>query len=55
MFVEDYAELNLPGTERVAKRCFLFEHFIEELLSNDPARFPSRKKRPRSIIMALHV
>ena len=36
MFVEDYRELNLPGAERVAKRCFLFEQFMEDLLSREP-------------------
>lgn len=35
MFVQDYLEMRLPGAERVAARCFLFEHFIEELLANE--------------------
>ncbi len=37
MFAEDYRELKLPGAERVAKRCFLFEQFIENLLQREPA------------------
>ncbi|MDB6112124.1 MAG: linked oxidase domain protein, partial [Pedosphaera sp.] len=36
MFAEDYRELNLPDAERVAKRCFLFEQFIEDLLQREP-------------------
>lgn len=36
MFVQDYVEMRLPGAERVAARCFLFEQFIEELLENEP-------------------
>jgi FAD/FMN-containing dehydrogenase/Fe-S oxidoreductase len=36
MFVEDYRELNLPGAQEIGKRCFLFEHFIEALLNNEP-------------------
>jgi len=52
MFVEDYTELSLPGTERVAKRCFLFEHFIEELLSNDPGALSFSEKVTKIIIHA---
>ena len=36
MFVEDYRELKLEGAERVARRCFLFEQFIEDLLAHEP-------------------
>jgi Fe-S oxidoreductase len=35
MFVEDYRELRLPWAEQVAKRCFLFEQFIEDLLQRE--------------------
>ncbi len=44
MFAEDYRELKLEGAERVAQRCFLFEQFIEELLSHEPGalRFKTR-------------
>ena len=44
MFVEDYRELNLPGSERVAGRCFLFEQFIENLLAveNSALHFRAR-------------
>jgi len=36
MFVEDYRELKLPDAERVARRCFLFEQFAENLLDLKP-------------------
>jgi FAD/FMN-containing dehydrogenase/Fe-S oxidoreductase len=36
MFVEDYRELKLPDTEPIAKRCHLFEQFVEELLEREP-------------------
>jgi FAD/FMN-containing dehydrogenase/Fe-S oxidoreductase len=36
MFAEDYRELNLPGAEKIAVRCFLFEQFIEDLLAREP-------------------
>jgi Fe-S oxidoreductase len=36
MFAQDYHELKLPDAERVAARCFLFEQFIENLLTQQP-------------------
>jgi FAD/FMN-containing dehydrogenase/Fe-S oxidoreductase len=36
MFVEDYRELKLPDTESVARRCFLFERFVDDLLEQEP-------------------
>ncbi len=36
MFAGDYRELNLPGAEKIAPRCFLFEQFIEDLLAREP-------------------
>jgi FAD/FMN-containing dehydrogenase/Fe-S oxidoreductase len=36
MFVEDYRELKLPDTEPIAKRCQLFEQFVEDLLEREP-------------------
>ena len=36
MFVEDYRELKLPDTESIARRCHLFEQFVEELLEREP-------------------
>jgi Fe-S oxidoreductase len=36
MFVEDYRELSLADTEPIAKRCHLFEQFVDELLEQEP-------------------
>ncbi len=36
MFAEDYRELKLAGAEEISKRCFLFEQFIENLLTREP-------------------
>jgi Fe-S oxidoreductase len=36
MFVEDYRELKIKGADNVAKRCFLFEKFIDDLLAQEP-------------------
>jgi Fe-S oxidoreductase len=53
MFAEDYRELSVPDAERVAQRCFLFEEFIEELLSREPKalRFNTRAEK---IIIHMH-
>ena len=52
MFVEDYRELKLEGTERVAPRCFLFEQFIEELLSHEPEALRFKAKEVNVVIHA---
>jgi FAD/FMN-containing dehydrogenase/Fe-S oxidoreductase len=36
MFVEDYRELKLADSESIAKRCHLFEQFVEDLLEREP-------------------
>ena len=36
MFVEDYRELKLANAEEIAKRCFLFEEFVDDLLEREP-------------------
>jgi Fe-S oxidoreductase len=36
MFVEDYRELKLPDTDALARRCHLFEQFVDELLAREP-------------------
>jgi FAD/FMN-containing dehydrogenase/Fe-S oxidoreductase len=36
MFVEDYRELKIENAETVAKRCFLFEKFVNDLLAQEP-------------------
>jgi len=52
MFVEDYRELKLPGAERVGRRCFLFEHYLEELLSNEPHALEFQSKAAHVTIHA---
>ena len=52
MFVEDYRELKLEGFERVAKRCFLFEQFIEGLLNHEPNALQFKPKAGNVIIHA---
>jgi FAD/FMN-containing dehydrogenase/Fe-S oxidoreductase len=51
MFVEDYRELKLPGAEAVGARCFLFEQFIDGLLSSEPEALTFR---PASSDIAIH-
>jgi Fe-S oxidoreductase len=36
MFVEDYRELKVENADSVAKRCFLFEKFVDDLLAQEP-------------------
>ena len=52
MFAEDYRELKLEGAEQVAKRCFLFEQFIEELLSHEPEALKFKVKAGNMVIHA---
>jgi len=52
MFVEDYRELKLEGADRVAKRCFLFEQFIEGLLSHEPEALRFKTKAGNMVIHA---
>jgi FAD/FMN-containing dehydrogenase/Fe-S oxidoreductase len=52
MFAEDYRELKLPGAERIAARCFLFEDFIENLLKREPRALRFNDKAERIVIHA---
>jgi FAD/FMN-containing dehydrogenase/Fe-S oxidoreductase len=47
MFVEDYLELKIQNAEAVAKRCFLFEKFVDETLEREPntLHFSSKPQR----------
>ena len=36
MFIEDYRELDLENADSVAKRCFLFEKFVDDILTREP-------------------
>jgi Fe-S oxidoreductase len=53
MFVEDYRELNIDGAKDLAKRCFLFEKFVDDLLAKEPeaVRF---NKRPATVAIHPH-
>jgi Fe-S oxidoreductase len=52
MFVEDYRELKVPGVERVARRCFLFEQFLENLLGREPDALRFKPKAAHVVIHA---
>jgi FAD/FMN-containing dehydrogenase/Fe-S oxidoreductase len=52
MFAEDYRELNLPDTEGVAQRCFLFEKFIHNLLKQAPVALKFNEVAQRIVIHA---
>ena len=53
MFLEDYRELKLANADDIARRCFLFQEFIEKLLEAEPAalKFNSRAEK---IIVHVH-
>jgi len=52
MFLEDYAELRLPGAEALAGRTRLFELFMDQLLEREPDALPWNRDPDRC---ALHV
>jgi FAD/FMN-containing dehydrogenase/Fe-S oxidoreductase len=53
MFMEDYRELGLPNADEIARRCFLFQEFVESLLEREPGalKFNSRTEK---IIVHVH-
>ena len=53
MFVEDYRELGIQGTEDVARRCFLFEKFVEDLLARERGALQF-KNGPANIAIHAH-
>src|SRR5260370_13351645 len=50
--MEDYRELKRADAERAASRCFLFEQFLEELLSHEPEALQFNPKAAKVIIHA---
>ncbi len=42
MFVEDYRELKIEGAENIAARCYLFEKFVDDLLTSEPGALAFR-------------
>ena len=53
MFAQDYAELKIIGAAAVARRCFLFDQFIEQLLEQDPDAL-AFKPKPANVIIHAH-
>src|SRR5438093_1804542 len=53
MFVEDYRELNIDGAEDLAKRCFTFEKFVDDLLARQPNALQFNE-RPATIAIHPH-
>jgi len=53
MFVEDYRELNINGAEDLAKRCFVFEKFVDDLLARQPNALQFNE-RPATIAIHPH-
>jgi FAD/FMN-containing dehydrogenase/Fe-S oxidoreductase len=53
MFVEDYRELNINGAEDLAKRCFTFEKFVDDLLARQPSALQFNQ-RPATIAIHPH-
>jgi FAD/FMN-containing dehydrogenase/Fe-S oxidoreductase len=51
MFVEDYRELKIDKVEKLAKRCFLFEQFVDEVLTREPNALPLQD---RQVTVAIH-
>jgi Fe-S oxidoreductase len=51
MFVEDYRELGINNAENIAKRCFLFEKFVDDLLASEP---DALRLNERSQTIAIH-
>jgi FAD/FMN-containing dehydrogenase/Fe-S oxidoreductase len=52
MFAQDYIELGLEGASQVARRCVLFEQFIEDLLNQDPGALQFKGKAGKVVIHA---
>src|SRR5438270_1976339 len=44
MFAQDYAELALAGAGALARRCFLFDRFIADLLDQEPTALRFKTK-----------
>jgi FAD/FMN-containing dehydrogenase/Fe-S oxidoreductase len=50
MFVDDYRELKIDNTENVATRSFLFEKFVEDLLTQEPGALHFRERTANVLI-----
>jgi len=50
MFVEDYRELKIQNAENIAARCFLFEKFLDDLLTREPEAIRFTERRANVLI-----
>jgi FAD/FMN-containing dehydrogenase/Fe-S oxidoreductase len=50
MFVEDYRELKIENAENIAARCFLFEKFVDDLLSREPEALQFKERTANVVI-----
>jgi FAD/FMN-containing dehydrogenase/Fe-S oxidoreductase len=50
MFVEDYRELKIENAESIARRCFLFERFMDDLLAEDPEALQFNQRTTKVLI-----
>jgi Fe-S oxidoreductase len=50
MFVEDYRELKVENAEKIAKRCFLFEQFVDDLLELEPDALRFKERDTKVVI-----
>jgi len=53
MFMEDYREMGLPNAEDIARRCILFQEFIEALLEREPTAL-RLNVRAEKIVVHVH-
>jgi FAD/FMN-containing dehydrogenase/Fe-S oxidoreductase len=53
MFVEEYRELKIENADSVAKRCFLFEKFVDDLLGQEPDAL-HLKDQPGTVAIHAH-
>jgi FAD/FMN-containing dehydrogenase/Fe-S oxidoreductase len=53
MFAEDYRELKLPNAERISRRAFLFEEFVNGLLRREPAAL-AFNSQPAHVAIHVH-
>jgi len=52
MFVEDYRELKIPNSEKLAERCFLFERFVDDILEREPKALRFKERQTKVAIHA---
>jgi Fe-S oxidoreductase len=53
MFAEDYRELRIENADNVAKRCFVFEKFVDDVLAQEPDALQF-KNGPATVVIHAH-